>query len=234
MLNRLKMQNSMISNRKTVHRFSVFAAAEIILVFLFFLSCSENPPEIEQLFWQSNRFNDLEKNTVYDTLSVFVQVDDQDGIEDIASLYIINDKQQLFWKIDSENLVIKENRNVTWVGSSRIKMNDYSMFPSGEYRVLVIDEAGEREETSFTLKNSSYMPEKEDFPALSVKGQNVTTDSNTDVLWIYNAEGDVITEHYPERKRQSFPLIENSDNLFVYRFDKTNGTGLVSGPYKVE
>ena len=224
----------MSSNRKSFLKVFFVTVAGLLAVSLFLTSCSENPPQIEQLFWQSNRFNDLDKGTVYDTLSVFVQVDDQDGIDDIASLYIINDKQELFWKIDNENLVVKENRDVTWVGSSRIKMNDYSMFPSGDYRVLVIDEAGEREETSFTLKNSSYMPEKEEFPFLSVSGKNINTGGNADVLWIYNADGDVIAEFYPEGNNKRFQLIENADELFVYRYDKINGTGLVSGPYAVK
>ncbi len=211
----------------------VILTAEII-VFLILTACSENPPEIEQLFWQSNRFNDLEKGSVYDTLSVFVQVTDQDGIEDIASLYIINDREELFWKVDGENLILKENREVTWIGSSRLKMNDYSMFPSGEYRVIVIDEAGERMETGFTLKNSSVMPENIQFPVLTVSEGNVSAGNNSDVVWVYNSEGTVMTENYITEKAKRFSLSEEVSELFVYRYDRINGIGLISGPYNVK
>ena len=227
------MQKVMKNNRHSVFRIFLILTSGLLFLSLF-PSCSENPPEIEQLFWQSNRYYDLDKRAVYNTLSVFIQVSDQDGIEDIASLYIINDKEELFWKINNENLVIKENRGAVWAGSSRIKMNDYSLFPTGEYRVLVIDEAGEREETSFIFKNSSYMPDKEQFPLLSITGNNVRTGGGADVLWIYDENGSLITENYTEGNKQVFPLMENAYELFVYRYDRINGTGLITGPYAVK
>ena len=211
----------------------VILTAEILLLFLMFSSCSENPPEIEQLFWQSNRINDLEQKIIYDTLSVFIQVTDEDGIEDIETLYIINDKEELFWKTENVNLVIKENKDLTWIGSSRLKMNDYSMFPSGEYRVMVIDEAGERMETSFILKNSGVMAEEDDFPSLKISGNNFTADNKTDVLWMYDSEGNLISENYTDGKYKTFPSADKTSEIFVYRFDKINGTGLITGPYKI-
>ena len=198
------------------------------------MSCSENPPEIEQLFWQSNRINDLEENRIYDTLSVFVQVTDEDGIEDIESLYLINDKEDLFWKTENGNLVIKENKNITWIGSSRLKMHDFSMFPSGDYRVLVLDEAGERVETSFILKNSGEMPEKDKFPSLKISGNNVTADNKTDVLWMYSAEGNIISENYTDGNFKTFPVADKTAEIYIYKSDKINGTGLISGPYKIK
>ena len=220
MLNRLKMLKYILR-------------IEILIILTVFLSCSENPPEIEQVFWQSNRFNDLEAGEIYDTLSLFVQVTDADGIEDIASIYIINDKEELFWKISEENRIIKENQGVTWIGSNKLKMNDRSMFPSGEYRVLVIDEAGERMESSFQMKNSSFLPDSEQFPDLKKSGNNITADKNTSVVWTYSSEGSVITENYTDGSIKTLPLNEKSSEIFLYRFDRISGTGLVSGPYSV-
>ena len=220
MLNRLKMLKYILR-------------IEILIILTVFLSCSENPPEIEQVFWQSNRFNDLEAGEIYDTLSLFVQVTDADGIEDIASIYIINDKEELFWKISEENRVIKENQGVTWIGSNKLKMNDRSMFPSGEYRVLVIDEAGERMESSFQMKNSSVLPDREQFPDLKKSGNIITADKNTSVVWTYSSDGSVITENYTDGSIKKLPLNEKSSEIFLYRFDRINGTGLVSGPYSV-
>ncbi len=206
----------------------------IIILIILSVSCSENPPEIEQVFWQSNRLNDMDNDTVYDTLSVFIQVTDPDGIEDLDSLYVINDKEELFWKLDENNWIIKENRGVTWLGSNLLKMADRSMFLSGEYRVLVIDDAGERMETSFVLKNSSFMPDKDKFPDITLKGKSAVNPLNTHVIWTYSSDSNVLTENYTDGGMKSFPLNESMESLYLFRYDRINGVGLISGPYTVK
>jgi hypothetical protein len=196
-------------------------------------SCSENPPEIDQQFWQINRFNDLESGEIYDTLSLFLLVEDPDGIEDISSLYIINDSSELFWKLSPEDWVIKENQGVTWIGSNRIKTDDRSMFPTGNYRALVIDEAGERVEHTFYLKNSSFSPEKKDFPVMNILGKSISVESSADVIWIYRNDGSLITENYTNGKKTAVPFDDSAASVYLYKYDRKEGMGLVSGPFTV-
>ena len=200
---------------------------------LLFSSCSENPPEIDQLFWQINRFNDLESGEIYDTLSVFLLVEDPDGIEDISSIYLINDSSELFWKLSPDDWIIKENQGGTWIGSNRIKTDDRSMFPTGSYRALVIDEAGEREEHSFFLKNSSFFPEKVDFPVVNIAGKRISAEGSADVVWVYRNDGSLITENYTNGKKTAVSFDESADSVFIYKYDRKEGVGLVSGPYPV-
>ena len=206
---------------------------KLLILAIFVLSCSENQPEINQLFWQITKYHDIENNFFYDRLSVFVEVYDADGIDDISTIYIINDAEELFWKIDEENQVYKMVNNENWFGSNNIVMNDFSGFPLGRYRAVVIDDAGEREETTFVISSYDKRFAANQFPSAVVEDNTISFSANTEVIWFYSQDMRFIDEINVSNNRErriSFP--DNSDTLFLYRYDRANGYGLMSGPYR--
>ncbi|MCL2705199.1 MAG: hypothetical protein FWE72_03215 [Spirochaetaceae bacterium] len=204
----------------------------ILILAIFLLSCSDNEPEINQVFWQITKYHDVENNIFYDRLVVFLEVYDEDGIDDIKTIYLIHDAQELFWKIDEKNWIYKTFNNENWFGSNNIVMNDFSGFPLGQYRVIVIDDAGERQEVYFTISSYDKIFNKEQFPSGVVEGSVITFSENTEIIWVYGQDMKFINEINVAsftNRRMAFP--NNAKTLYLYRYDRVNGYGLLSGPY---
>jgi hypothetical protein len=87
-----------------------------------FLSCTGEPPEIVRVFWQLNIVDDREQDLSYQTLSLFVKPNDPDGFEDIEDVYLINDEQELFWRLDGESWVQSGSAQEIWIGSNSLKL----------------------------------------------------------------------------------------------------------------
>ncbi|GAH50406.1 unnamed protein product [marine sediment metagenome] len=113
------------------------------------MGCTGKPPEIMRVFRQINLINDREQNIIYQSLSLFVQASDPDGFEDIEEIYIINDSEELFWRIDSESWIKTDSGDEIWIGSNSICMPDGSPLLKGEYRILLQDIGGDTAEQSF-------------------------------------------------------------------------------------
>ena len=207
----------------------------ISAVFFLFLSCAENKPEINQIFWQINKIHNLDSGKYYDTLSVFIEARDEDGIEDLQTIYLINDSEELFWKITEDNWIQKTAGEENWFGSGSIIMNDFSSFPSGKYRAVVIDEAGERVETSFTISRyESGFPEDK-FPTAGIRGNTPYYSAGTEALWIYDKEMKLVKEvSVLDSDDKNIQIPSNGEVMFAYKYDRANGFGLVTGPYGIK
>ena len=199
------------------------------------LSCAENRPEINQIFWQINKIHNLDSGKYYDTLSLFIEARDEDGIEDLQTIYLINDKEELFWKMTEENWIQKTDREENWFGSGSIIMNDFSSFPSGKYRTIVIDEAGERAETSFTLsKYESGFPE-DSFPSAGIRGNTPYYSPGTEALWFFDKEMKLVKEvSAVGSAARNIQIPSGGEVMFAYKYDRANGFGLVTGPYGIK
>ncbi len=211
----------------------------LALSLVFTVSCSEEPPEIFQVFWQLNIMSDKVLNDTYEQLTLFLHVDDKDGIDDVESIYIIKDEEELFWKINHENWIKSEKTDETWLGSNKIIMPDYSPFPRGDYRLLLIDKAGERDEKEFYISKGSIKPPI-DFPKAVIEDKIITIKSpyKENTLWIYS-ENDELLEICEtgtgnislDRIFKSNKKLKSVSYIYVYAYSSTRGHGLISGPY---
>ena len=205
----------------------------ILILAIFLFACSENEPEINQVFWQITKYHDIENNVFYDRLVVFLEVFDEDGVDDIKTIYVINDEQELFWKIDEKNWVYKTFNNENWFGSNSIVMNDFSGFPLGQYRVIVIDDAGERQETIFTISSYDKKFIADQFPTAVIENNIISFSENSEIIWFYGPNMKFINEinvsNFTNRKI-AYP--NNAKAIFVYRYDRVNGYGLMAGPFE--
>jgi len=130
-----------------------------------FISCSGKPPVVHQVEWK-HIFIVKSDKIIHSFLSVFVNVSDEDGPKDIVSLYIIRDKAELFWKYDTDSWSEKKIGTERWIGSNRISMPDSESFPSGIYRIIVIDTGGERDEKEIYIPSENI---SQKLPSLLIK-----------------------------------------------------------------
>lgn len=227
--------------KPSVKFFKVFSAFIILTVFSI-AACSDNPPEIYQTFWQVNIFNNRENKTIQPQLSLFIQVHDPDGLEDLAEIYLINDKKELFWRLDSESWIEVTEEDESWIGSNTLSLPHPSMDFTGEYRLLLLDAGGASAEKVIVINHNPISFSELHFPEAELSGGviNLTKGNGSTeyVLWIYGND---------ERFRAAFNTSEGSiaiDGIvkahtdlangfyfFIYQKQKEADFGLISGPF---
>ncbi|RKX87681.1 MAG: hypothetical protein DRP58_02260 [Spirochaetes bacterium] len=219
-------------------RFKLFV---IVILLFFLLACSGSVPEIGQVVWQLNFSKSPVESQVYQNLSVFLLIDDADGLSDIDFIYIIHDESELFWILSPETWVEKVISGKNWIGSNNISMNDKSDLPSGKYRILVLDKAGERDSQQINIsKKITILKDGLSFPELiigsDIKIKSVFSDNT---LWIYDKSMVLLKNIKIKNGQISKSIILDDTNnaahwISIYSFSPETGTGLVRGPYLIQ
>ena len=201
---------------------------------LFLSACSDTPPEIVQSYTQPNILRHPETAEIGYQYSVFLHLEDEDGIDDIESIFIIHDEGELFWELSSDNWVTVTEENATWIGSNGIAFPGTEPPARGSLRIIVIDAAGDR-----TTEEVFFQPPPADsrltFPRLESgeEGSLLIRSTHTQhTLWYYDSEGGIV-ESYKTEDRRIFPTHSEEDiaTIYLYAYSNEHGCGLVSGPY---
>lgn len=246
----------------TLKRFSWAVPAQLFLLLLLFAGCGGNPPELLQLFWQKNITKELDSagRTEYETLSLWLNVSDEDGTEDLAYLYLIHDTEELYWELTDEDWHIREQSGDTWVGTNEIVMEDRSPFPPGGYRAVLIDAAGDRDERQFFISAGPGEYADLIFPVLEPAADGFTFSSphRENTLRVYDTNGnlrgsfDIEAGDFSAEKDLAGLLNQPAQDdrpgggaevpgdtegsqplrLYAYSYDDARGVGLISGPYR--
>jgi len=208
---------------------------------VFTAGCSEDPPAIQQLYLQLNVFDDREKDALYESLSLWVHPQDEGGIEDIEYLYLVQDEQELVWVLDSETWEKEDRPGENWIGSNDVLMPDLSAFPRGEYRIIVVDAAGKRDERTAYISQNKELIDRIELPEILTENESVTVTGLGDRsfhLWVYDQNGSFRTTVTPTQI--PFPFAdfltsrgdgEYRESFFIYLYDHDLGCGVKSGPY---
>ena len=214
----------------------------VVLCFILLLAgCSEEPPHIIQIFHQTNVVKDLQQEDIYPQLSLFVHAEDDDGTDDIDSIYLIQDEKELFWELDDQNWESFEEQGEYWVGSNRIVMNDYSPLPWGDYRLLIIDAAGERDEREIYIAKPEYTPEETEFPQVAVENGKVVVSGGEKqrTYWTVREDGQLIKTVKTTDPEISVTTLTGSSEeqrgepfaFYLYIYDPVLGIGKIIGPF---
>jgi hypothetical protein len=167
-------------------------------------------------------------------LSVFASVSDADGVDDIEYLYVINDGEELCWTLTPENWERSDEGSSVWLGSNGIDSPGQAI-PRGEYRLVLVDRAGQRAERGFSLsapETSAY-----GLPSVTLSGTTVKLDSPypSNTAFFIDAGGNVgktapiakgtttLDSLWPDGAWRS-----GSDYLAVYGFEPKAETGFFS------
>ncbi|MDR2795508.1 MAG: hypothetical protein LBB47_02205 [Spirochaetaceae bacterium] len=146
---------------------------------VYFAACSRSAPTIA---FSTISLNYIEEDSgPFPSLSFFVLAGDDDGYEDLAELRLYNDYGGLLWSFTPETWIRHDEAGNTWIGSRRIAMAGGEVFPSGQYRAVLIDKGGDRTERTFGFDVPSIP--RHPFPKFTV------TDGRYDIASEY-------AEHY--------------------------------------
>jgi hypothetical protein len=126
---------------------SPLTALAAVFIFAVLASCTRSAPTIA---YSTMSLNYIEGDTgVTPSLSFFVLADDEDGYEDLDELRLYSDYEGLLWTFKAGGWTRHDEAGNTWVGASNIAMAGGEALPSGQYRAVIVDKAGERSERTF-------------------------------------------------------------------------------------
>jgi hypothetical protein len=178
--------------RKGFFRFPIKGALFLILGLWFFASCSRTSPKISFGTLRLVYHNSGEGDAAEERFSFFVLPDDDDGLEDIADLYLYHDREGLVWHITSDEWLSLDIEGKTWIGSRQIVMIDGEGLPRGQFRAVLVDKGGERSERNFAFD----APEdpRYPFPYFFVEQGRYRLESEYPAHYLvcYDAEGNYI------------------------------------------
>ena len=145
-----------------------------ILAFSFFSSCSRTEPIIEYGFISLVYFKD--RGEIKERFSFFVLVHDDDGIDNLDSLYLYNDFEQLRWDMQNPTWMTFNHNERTWIGSWHLSVMDNAKLPRGQYRAVLINKGGERTQRylSFDAPEENRHP----FPEFTITDGEYTATSS--------------------------------------------------------
>ena len=135
----------------------------IVLAVFVAVSCSRTEPKIafgfiEMVYYQ-------EKDKPQERFSFFIIPEDEEGIENLADLYLYHDREQLRWHIKSEDWISYVQDGKTWIGTRSIAIGDDESLPRGQYRAVLVNKGGEKSERNFSFD----APEEPRFPFPSLE-----------------------------------------------------------------
>jgi hypothetical protein len=205
-----------------------------------FLSCSGSPPKILNTEWMIVYTYDQGRGGIYTEMDFFAQMEDEDGVEDISEISIRRDDQGWAWELTPDSWVSLTEDGETWIGANGMTLG--GPLPGGDYRLLVIDRSGQREEHLFRVDDPGVAPGVYEFPRAQVQGNFIRIDAaghDPVVLWFYNERGELVSEKYRSGGFYSrTELLEAEEEqivswFMIYFQDEERGFGLKSGPYLI-
>ena len=222
----------------------------LVAAFGLVFACSSAPPRITGLYSTLAVVDNRTLQAKYEQLSVFVQAEDENGFSDLAHLYVINDRANLYWALGPDSWERRGTQGQEWVGSNNIVMPDGSALPRGEYRVILVDISGARDERTFVLDHGPTKPDAVIFPALKLQSDQITVTGPyaNDTVSVIDPTGREPTGREPtgqlsgrrEVSPGTFPLPEilgrapepgRRLDLYVHTYDEGARVVLISGPY---
>ncbi len=164
---------------------------------LAFSACSNSAPEILGVEARIEKRPAGKGTDSIESLSVFANIKDADGLEDIEAIWLIDDKEELSWLIDERNWTAMNISGETWLGAADVHMLSNGSFPRGGYRLIVANFAGQRTEFSFKLLDPPAALGKKSAPSMTSTGKDrqftVSSSWPSTYLLAYDAGGLLIT-----------------------------------------
>ncbi|MDR0502593.1 MAG: hypothetical protein LBH16_04660 [Treponema sp.] len=151
-------------------------------------SCSRTVPEITFGFIQLVIYQT--ETGPREQYSFFIIPEDEDGLENLDELYLFHDRDQLRWRLTSDEWVSYTQDGKTWIGSRAIAAKENTL-PRGVYRAVLVNKGGEKGERSFTYDGVVRFP----FPEIEIKDGYYTVKSQWPVnrLICYDRSGGYLT-----------------------------------------
>lgn len=164
---------------------------------------------------------------------------DEDGIEDLEAVALVQDAEELYWKIRRDQWEWKPFGGGKWAVCSGILSQPGRPFPRGEYRVVVTDMAGYRAEREFSVRAEPF---KVTFPSIQKKdGTLVLNPGSGSTILVLTSSAGTILGSFPLKRGENplqpilaSPAIRTQAKEF-FLYSKTSdreGPIWIKGPYE--
>jgi len=131
-------------------RASAIAVLFAALASLALISCGAKLPEVAAVEWRiESRLGPGDAR--YESLSAFASIKDEDGIGNIAEVWIVEDEAALAWKLTGADWTKSSDGSGDWIGGASLAMPDLGPLPRGKYRYVAIDASGQQAELGFAV-----------------------------------------------------------------------------------
>jgi len=168
----------------------------ILLFFIIFFailitittSCSRTKPEIAFGFIKLILYQaDPEPVEHY---SFFMIPEDDDGIENLDEMFIYHDREQLRWRLKSDEWIKHTHEGREWIGTRTITSRD-GVLPRGVFRAVLVNKGGESSERNFVYDGVVRFP----FPEFEITDNIYTVISEWPVNRVigYDRSGNYVT-----------------------------------------
>ncbi|GEM_PF-1124203 len=210
-----------------------------LLVFFVFPSCSGRYPRIHEVRYRIVFLQGANDTSKQESLSLALDVTDEDGIEDLEAVALVQDAEELYWKIRRDQWEWRSFGGGKWLVTSGLLSQPGKPFPRGEYRVVVTDLAGYRAEREFSLRAEPFWGT---FPSIQKKDDMIvlTPGSGSTLIVLTSSTGTVLGS-FPLKRGENplkpilaSPAIRTQVKEF-YLYSKTSdgeGPIWVKGPYE--
>jgi len=173
---------------------NIIAAVAAAVIISLPVSCSRTKPEITYGFIHLVQYQGEPKPEEY--FSFFIIPEDDDGIENLDELYLFHDREQLRWKLKSDEWISFTQDGTTWIGSRSIAIHDNQSLPRGQYRAVLINKGGEKGERNLTFDAEVRFS----FPELDMAEGRYVINSEwpSNRLLCYDNAGNYVTTVVPQ------------------------------------
>jgi len=164
-----------------------FTAFFTTLIIVLSVSCSRTEPKINYGFIKMVVYQ--EEDGTREQYSFFVLPEDEDGVDNLAELFLYHDREQLRWKIESDEWLRSTHDGMEWIGTRSIASNERSL-PRGVFRAVLVNKGGVSSERTFTYDGSVRFP----FPEIEISNGMYNINSRWPVnrLVCYDSPGDFV------------------------------------------
>lgn len=163
--------SSVLKSERRISLFLLLGA--FVLAGLQAVSCSSAEPEILQVDLRVVATLSRETGRVRERLSVFADVYDQDGPEDVAWLVVEYPDRATGWVLEGDRLTYEQRGDRHWYGSAELTLPGTDRVPRGAVRIVAGDLAGRSSTREVQLPATPNRLEEADFPRLE-RGDGAT------------------------------------------------------------
>jgi len=135
----------------------------VLFIISISISCSRSKPEITYGFLKLILYQDDSEIGYSERFSFFILPEDDDGLENLDELYIYHDKDQLRWRMKSDEWVSYKHEGKDWIGTRSLSNHDGKL-PKGVFRAVLVSKGGESGERNFTFDGNVKFP----FPEIEI------------------------------------------------------------------
>jgi hypothetical protein len=174
-------------------------------------SCGIKPPELSSVEWRiESRPSDM--GTRYESLSAFASIKDESGLDNIDTIWIVDDDDALAWKLTSADWTKPSQGPSDWIGGSSLAAPDLGPIPRGKYRFVAIDASGQQAELAFAVGGAFPAKKAPEISYSSSSGQlSVRSEWTETLVLTFDAAGVFLRSAAAPEKAESLADLLGDD-----------------------